>query len=34
MNRRSLVALFGTLLVVAVAVIGILGIRSATYRGT
>ena len=33
MNRRSLVALFGTLLVVAVAVIGILGIRSATYQG-
>ena len=26
----SLIALFGTLLVVAVAVIGILGIRSAT----
>ena len=33
MNRRSLVALFGTLLVVAVAVIGILGIQSATYQG-
>ena len=29
----SLIALFGTLLVVAVAVIGILGIRSATYHG-
>ena len=29
----SLVALFGTLLVVAVAAIGILGIRSATYQG-
>ncbi len=28
-----LIALFGTLLVVAVAVIGILGIRSATYEG-
>ena len=28
-----LIALFGTLLVVAVAVIGILGIRSATYQG-
>ncbi len=33
MNRRTLVALFGTLLVVAVAAIGILGIRSATYQG-
>ena len=33
MNRRSLVALFGTLLVVAVAAIGILGIQSATYQG-
>jgi hypothetical protein len=29
----SLIALFGTLLVVAVAAIGILGIRSATYQG-
>ena len=29
----SLIALFGSLLVVAVAVIGILGIRSATYQG-
>ncbi len=28
-----LIALFGTLLVVAVAAIGILGIRSATYQG-
>ena len=29
----ALIALFGTLLVVAVATIGILGIRSATYQG-
>jgi diguanylate cyclase (GGDEF)-like protein len=29
----SLIALFGTLLVIAVAAIGILGIRSATYQG-
>ena len=31
--RRLLVALFGTLVVVAVLVVGILGIRSATYQG-